>query len=75
MNFSVRSELLSPRDPQLMDPSLPPCLGQRIVVAMRDCDLRGEDYLSYFPLTAPIWIVGSIVVRPADCLRSQPTPH
>ena len=54
VNFSVRSELLSPRDPQLMDPSLPPCLGQRIVVAMRDCDLRGEDYLSYFPLTAPI---------------------
>ena len=62
--FSARQTLLSLGDSQLMDPFL----GQ-IVVATLECDLRGEDYLSSFPLFAPIWIVGSTSLRPADCLR------
>ena len=45
------------------------------MVAMRECDLRGEDSLSSFPLSAPVWIVGSTVVRPTDCLGGQPAPH
>ena len=39
------------------------------------CDLQGKDYLSYFSLFVPVWIVGSIVVRPANYLEGQPAPH
>ena len=45
------------------------------MVAMRECDLRGEDYLSFFPLYAPTCIVGSTAVRLADCLGGQLALH
>ena len=45
------------------------------MVATQKCDVQGEDYLSSFPLYAPIWIVGSTFVQPADCLGGQPAPH
>ena len=45
------------------------------MVSTQECDLRGEDYLSYFPLSAPVWIVGSIVVRLANRLGGQPALH
>ena len=45
------------------------------MVATQKCDLQGEDYLSFFPLSAPVWIVGSTVVRLIDCLGGQPASH
>ena len=45
------------------------------MVSMQDCDLRGEDCLSLFPISAPVWIVGSIAVRSADFLGGQPALH
>ena len=45
------------------------------MVATRECDLRGEDYLSSFPNSDPVWIVSSTIVRPADYLEGQPAPH
>ena len=45
------------------------------MVSMRECVLRGEDYLSSFPFFVSVWIVGSIAVRPTDCLGSQPALH
>ena len=62
--FPTRPTLLSLGDSQLMDHFL-----GKIVVATLEGDLRGEDYLSSFPLFAPIWIVGSTSMRPSDCLR------
>ena len=40
------------------------------MVAMWECDLRG---VSSFPLSIPVWIVGSTVVRPDDYLEVQPS--
>ena len=45
------------------------------MVAMRGCDLRGEAYLSYFPLFVPVWIVGNTAVRPDDYLEGRPASH
>ena len=45
------------------------------MVAMQECDPRGEDYLGYFPLYVRVWIISRTVVRPADCLKGQPAQH
>ena len=34
----------------------------RTMVAMRECEPRGEDYLRSFPLSVLVWIIGNIVV-------------
>ena len=58
-----------------MDPYLPLLPRRRIVVSMLECVFRGADYLSSFLLFFPVWIVGSIVVRPTDCLGGQLALH
>ena len=45
------------------------------MVAMRECEPQGEDYLSSFLLSIPVLIIGNIVAWPANCLRGQPAPH
>ena len=45
------------------------------MVAMRECEPQGEDYLSSFPLSVPVWIIGNTIARPADYLRGQPASH
>ena len=45
------------------------------MVSMRGCDIRGEDYLGSFPISFLVWIVGSTIVWPADCLEGRPAPH
>ena len=45
------------------------------MVVMQGCDLRGEDFLSSFPLYVPIWIIDSTAVRPVDFLEGQLAPR
>ena len=45
------------------------------MVTMWECEPRGEDCLSSFPPSVPIWIIGNTVVWPANCLEGQPAPH
>ena len=45
------------------------------MVATQECDLRGEDYLSFFPFSIPVWIVGSIAVGLVNWLGGQPAPY
>ena len=54
-----------------MGPSFLPQPGLGTVVATRGCDLRGEDFLSSSPLSVPIWLVDSNVMRPADYVEGQ----
>ena len=44
----------------------------RLVIAMRGCDLRGEDFHSFSPFSVLVWSVDSTVVRLANCLEGQP---
>ena len=43
------------------------------MIALGECGPRGVDYLRSFPLSVPVWIISSIVVRLANCLKDQPT--
>ena len=67
--------LLSLEDPWLTYHFLLSLPGQQAVVATRECDPQGEDHLIPFPLSVPVWIIGSIVVLPASYLEDRPTLH
>ena len=67
--------LLSPKDPQLTDSFLPPLPRRRAIIAMRECGPQGVDHLNPLPLSVPVRIIGSIVVRPASCLEDRLAPH
>ena len=41
------------------------------MIVMPEFDLRGKDFQSSSPLSAPTWIVDNIVMQLADCLKGQ----
>ena len=45
------------------------------MVAMRGCDLQWEDSLISSPLSVPVWITDSTVVRLVDFLGDRPAPR
>ena len=45
------------------------------MISMRGFGLRGEDFLSFSPISVLVWIVDSIVVRLANCLTGQHVQH